>query len=681
MEVKQTSYSWEWAASCLEEELIREIRNNYTSVINQLTESVPKRSENTTKLAYKILECLWITLDDKKIPEVRKFFTFIRENCILEATESSLIKKITFLWQAAYSKDAALTDLYSKIVKKNLGFFYEDVFLSEIVQCIDDFQMTLSLKKTIKFSLIEQLRNTTQSKWKYSPRKFPLHSAVELGLSSTLNLLLNRCQLADQIDSKGNTPLHLACRSRWGSTPHSLGILRELMNHVTDVNAQNFHGQTYLHELCQNQNEYIEIATTLLERGVDPLAKTQAGVTALEIAFDKGSYGIVRLILKNLLLKTSNCLAEECENFKKHSGITFDKILNTICNRVQIDSNYHYFFPAPSIEAWHKVDNQFADIAIALIKLGATPSQQNRLFILCLIPSLNLTDFERIFVVSDQLGMTCLHHRDCLKEIDYFKFPIDLSTLKNCDGISPNDLKNWSLSSNLLKIFQDAEKGLNHFSRDAKANGFQEKIKSRLEKLDTIIIIQGKEISSLVTIDQFKYDLKEIRILIEELLSEKCQYRFQYVIHKFFDNIVDWILLAHMNAQVGKLHSDQIPIPLNYKGCLPIEVHVNVAIATALMLNFKRHISLKSSLFELIAHLLTSSSKKSSASTISCLKQEFDFGDFYRDLGLVLPQNIAINWLQWKIPHEIEELKKDRFKTLVRVMQFSNVILNSKISK
>ena len=128
--------------------------------------------------------------------------------------------------------------------------------------------------------------------------KTPLHIAVGKGYicfglrdASRRRLRVARALIAGGADPNaaneyGSTPLHTAVRH--GNLP----AVELLLEHGADPNAKNGGGVTPLHVAVET-----ELVTVLLAAGADPNARDRDGDTPLRFAADRGTIGIVKLLL------------------------------------------------------------------------------------------------------------------------------------------------------------------------------------------------------------------------------------------------------------------------------------------------------------------------------------------------------------------------------------------------
>ncbi|KAL1628534.1 hypothetical protein SLS56_005879 [Neofusicoccum ribis] len=146
-----------------------------------------------------------------------------------------------------------------------------------------------------------------------------LHSAA-----ASRNIKLCRLLLADGVknkskvdadagDSMGETPLHLACKLTEGS----LGVIRLLLQHGANVNAQDAESQAPLYEACTaGCGEAVEL---LLGQKADVNDDDVNGQTALHAAIHAGSLPIVKQLLDHNNNQLVYNLREKLKDDKKAS--------------------------------------------------------------------------------------------------------------------------------------------------------------------------------------------------------------------------------------------------------------------------------------------------------------------------------------------------------------------------
>lgn len=119
-----------------------------------------------------------------------------------------------------------------------------------------------------------------------------MHWACAGGHEDILDYLVTQYAVKlDQPDEQGWTPLMIA------SSAGHLTIVKKLIAHKCDVNAQNDNGQTSLHYAASKN--HFDIAKILLENGGDVNSYDKYGHTPLHRAASKGFLKIVNLFISD----------------------------------------------------------------------------------------------------------------------------------------------------------------------------------------------------------------------------------------------------------------------------------------------------------------------------------------------------------------------------------------------
>jgi hypothetical protein len=111
------------------------------------------------------------------------------------------------------------------------------------------------------------------------PRQPLLAAAAATGDTALVGLLLRRGAAADARDSRGETPLMVACGGK-------LGPVEQLIAAGSDLNAADGAGMTPLMHAVVNpdRRERSAIVRLLLTRGADPKARDRRGRSVLDVA-------------------------------------------------------------------------------------------------------------------------------------------------------------------------------------------------------------------------------------------------------------------------------------------------------------------------------------------------------------------------------------------------------------
>lgn len=123
-----------------------------------------------------------------------------------------------------------------------------------------------------------------------------IRTAILAGDVYTVDYLLSKNEeLAEIEDSDQNTLLHYAA---WKG---DIRIVKLLIEHKADVNAQNKWGFTVLHDLARREetNEVRDIASLLIRFGAKVNTVTNYGNTPLDIAEIKGHQELIRVLRQN----------------------------------------------------------------------------------------------------------------------------------------------------------------------------------------------------------------------------------------------------------------------------------------------------------------------------------------------------------------------------------------------
>ncbi|XP_055010040.1 ankyrin repeat domain-containing protein 34B [Boleophthalmus pectinirostris] len=126
----------------------------------------------------------------------------------------------------------------------------------------------------------------------------PLLKAVFLRRLRLTRLLLDGGAYVNESDSRGHTPLMVACR-----TPHSDGqsasrvkLVQFLLERGADPNIQDKTGRSALMHACR-ELAGAEVVSLLLSSGADISLEDQTGTSALVYAVTAGDWKVVRLLL------------------------------------------------------------------------------------------------------------------------------------------------------------------------------------------------------------------------------------------------------------------------------------------------------------------------------------------------------------------------------------------------
>lgn len=112
--------------------------------------------------------------------------------------------------------------------------------------------------------------------------------------SAPLLVLPNAGAMVNAPESRGRTPLMVACANGWEVGDD---LMRLLLKHGADVHARDNMQRTVLHIACEHQDE--ECVRLLLDAGADIEACSKSGQTPLHVACEQWNSDVVRLLLHN----------------------------------------------------------------------------------------------------------------------------------------------------------------------------------------------------------------------------------------------------------------------------------------------------------------------------------------------------------------------------------------------
>ena len=189
-----------------------------------------------------------------------------------KACEQRLVKLI-----AEYGADSRDIDGNTVL---HLACEYSVVFLTE---CNNDDQISLNKRHQI-----------------------PLHIACKHGNLEIIKLVSSQLQSGLDMniqDSAGNTPLHIACKSKWNKTDELPCFRYLLLEKGCSINIQNNQMQSPLHILLRNHNLTADMKESILamcsERDVNINAQDNYGMTLLHIACGSQSLSMVCSVMSN----------------------------------------------------------------------------------------------------------------------------------------------------------------------------------------------------------------------------------------------------------------------------------------------------------------------------------------------------------------------------------------------
>ncbi|KAH8021483.1 hypothetical protein HPB51_015879 [Rhipicephalus microplus] len=123
-----------------------------------------------------------------------------------------------------------------------------------------------------------------------------LHNAATLGDAEVVRLLLSHGANIHAVDKKGLTPLHIAAKE--GGLQAVCLLCQEIQKEdipVAVLSRRDKQNKTPLHYAVENN--HVEIARFLLEKGVDPNCSSSTGLTALHLAAMRGGVPMCQLLM------------------------------------------------------------------------------------------------------------------------------------------------------------------------------------------------------------------------------------------------------------------------------------------------------------------------------------------------------------------------------------------------
>ena len=121
----------------------------------------------------------------------------------------------------------------------------------------------------------------------------PLHKACIKGNIEAAETLINNKARVNVKDTWGNTPFYFACYNCY-KEEFNIDIVKLLVSHHADINAQNISGRNALIEACDVNNE--ELILFLIEKGADTTVQTEDRRSPIEYARLRGNKKIVQFI-------------------------------------------------------------------------------------------------------------------------------------------------------------------------------------------------------------------------------------------------------------------------------------------------------------------------------------------------------------------------------------------------
>jgi hypothetical protein len=136
-------------------------------------------------------------------------------------------------------------------------------------------------------------RNAADLDVRSSYGRHPLHAAADSGNFEVIRILIeyNPANINARETENGSTPLLWALE---GGCFEDVSVVRLLLEHGADINAQNHSGWTPLH--WASFNGVLEVVRLLLKHGAEVGAKDNDGKTALQFAAEEGREKVVELL-------------------------------------------------------------------------------------------------------------------------------------------------------------------------------------------------------------------------------------------------------------------------------------------------------------------------------------------------------------------------------------------------
>lgn len=693
MEITETNkYSWDRVLNWTDQEIKSQFKENKEIIIKNLTQNVPERSMQTIAIVYKILDALWCTPLFYYHNCIFDFFKYLRKNQVLDdLKESSWFLRV----RKQYSKDEVLSDFVRQLLRLSHGSNRnQDMFISELVECTNEFKIYASDQTLISFPYVDSWKNyyKNPSVTQVYPIKFPLHLAIKLEFSLTEKAIRKKCKidLLNAQDDEGNTPLHIAFR--YNKIDEFAFVVLGLIRDGANINTQNLQGDTPFHTLCkkkygnfapkvikwqseslahycarQIKKDYDVIFSCMINSGADVLIKNKNDECVLSLSVENFIISVISFFIK----KHKHDFSAKNETIK-----TFNDLIRLILNKYVYERKARVELP----NVWH-------EIVLTLIRSGASLLPKEMKGLLPIVSEMSKADFEQIFLQGDTVGMTPLHHSSVLKYTDLFHFPIDLASVKNCDGVSPMDLKKFGmLTASYVRNIVITIHNIYRLDKNEVEIKRKKTIK-QLEHLKDTIVVDGEEQknSNLLLYDNFTYDLNVIYDDFKQLLQEEVtgkSSKLHLLVIVFLEKIVDRLVTANAYAQVDKLHQEKLQIRSDYFGVghngsisandiietksVDEKEFIAMAVAFALLINFKRNLTSEINIcnfFDIWSDCNILEKKDHKEILNVKILPVFNIAEFYRDLGLALSHETVMSYLR------ASPCSKDRFNELIRIVK------------